>query len=227
MKIAQIILLAAFGLIANLSVGAQTKHPELDNFLIKKMEKSDRIGMQAAYISNGELSWAGSYGVRTFQTHDKVNDSTLFMIASTSKPVTALALMKLFDQGKLNLDDDINIHLPFEVRNPNFPENKITIRMLLSHVASFRDNWDMLEIGYTIDQGGDSPMSLENFIKNYLLEGGEYYSREKNYLLTAPGKHQRYSNVGYDLIGLLVEQISGRPLQRIHDRGSLQAIEHA
>ena len=80
--------------------------------------------MQAAYISDGELTWAGSYGVLTFQTSDKVNDSTLFMIASTSKPVTALALMKLYDQGKLKLDDDINIYLPFEVRNPNFPDAK-------------------------------------------------------------------------------------------------------
>jgi CubicO group peptidase (beta-lactamase class C family) len=211
MKIAQIILLAAFSLIGYLSVGAQTNQSELDKFLIKKMEKSDRIGMQAAYISNGELSWAGSYGIKTFQTSDQVNDSTLFMIASSSKPVTALALMRLYDQGKVKLDEDINSCLPFEVRNPNFPEDKITIRMLLSHVASFRDNWDMLEIGYTIDQGGESPISLEDFIKSYLLEGGEYYDREKNFLLTAPGEHQRYSNVGYDLIGLLVEYISGRP----------------
>jgi CubicO group peptidase (beta-lactamase class C family) len=175
------------------------------------MEKSDRIGMQAAYISNGELTWVGSYGVKTYQTNDSVNDSTLFMIASSSKPVTALALMKLYDQGKLGLDDDINSYLPFEVRNPNFPDAKITFRMLLSHVASFRDNWDVLEIGYTIDHGGDSPISLEDFIKSYLLEGGEYYDREKNFLLTAPGDHERYSNVGYNLIALLVEHISGKP----------------
>ncbi len=211
MNSAQLIILLAFSLSSHLNVLAQPNNPQLDKFLIKKMEKSDRIGMQAAYISNGELTWAGSYGVLTYQTNNKVNDSTLFMIASTSKPVTALALMKLYDQGKVKLDKDINSYLPFEVRNPNFPDEKITLRMLLSHVASFRDNWDMLEIGYTIDQGGDSPMSLEDFIKSYLLEGGEYYDKEKNFLLTAPGKHERYSNVGYDLIGLLVEHISGRP----------------
>jgi CubicO group peptidase (beta-lactamase class C family) len=175
------------------------------------MKKSGRIGMQAAYIAEGELIWVGSYGVKTFQTEDMINDSTLFMIASISKPVTALALMKLYDQGKLKLDEDINDYLPFDVRNPNFPEDKITFRMLLSHVASFRDNWEMLELGYTIDQGGDSPMSLEDFIKSYLLEGGEYYDREKNFLLEAPGKHERYSNVGYNLIAYLVEKISRKP----------------
>jgi CubicO group peptidase (beta-lactamase class C family) len=113
MKFAQFILLAAYSLIGNLSVGAQTNHPELDKFLSKKMEKSERIGMQAAFISDGELTWAGSYGIKTFQTSDKVNDSTVFMIASTSKPVTALAMMKLYDQDKVNLDEDINSYLPF------------------------------------------------------------------------------------------------------------------
>lgn len=211
MKFVQLILPISICLICQVNAGAQSGKPELDKFLSKKMEKTERIGMQAAYISHGELTWAGSYGVLTYQTNNRVNDSTLFMIASTSKPVTALAMMKLYDQGKVNLDEDISSYLPFELRNPNFPGEKITIRMLLSHVASLRDNWDMLEIGYTIDQGGDSPMSLEDFIKSYLLEGGIYYDREKNFLLTAPGKHERYSNVGYDLIGLLVEYISGRP----------------
>ena len=211
MKHAQIIFLVAFSLIASIGLHAQSENPELDRFLLKKMEKSGRIGMQAAYISNGELSWVGSYGVKTFQTNDRVNDSTLFMTASISKPVTALALMKLYDQGKLKLDDDINDYLPFDVRNPNFPDDKITFRMLLSHVSSFRDNWNMLEIGYTIDQGGDSPMSLEDFLKSYLLDGGEYYNPEKNFYPVVPGKQEKYSNVGFDLIGYLVERISGKP----------------
>jgi len=211
MKHAQINFLVAFSLIASIGLHAQSEIPELDRFLLKKMEKSGRIGMQAAYISNGELAWVGSYGVKTFQTNDRVNDSTLFMTASISKPVTALALMKLYDQGKLKLDDDINKYLPFDVRNPYFPEEIISIRMLLSHVSSFRDNWNMLELGYTIDQGGDSPMSLEDFLKSYLLEGGEYYNPEKNFYPVAPGKQEKYSNVGFDLIGYLVERISGRP----------------
>jgi CubicO group peptidase (beta-lactamase class C family) len=181
MKFRQFKILIALSVVSALNVHAQSDNPKLDKFLTKKMKKSGRIGMQAAYISGGELTWVGSYGIKTFQTEDKVNDSTLFMTASISKPVTALALMKLYDQGKLALDEDINTYLPFDVRNPNFPDDKITFRMLLSHVASIRDNWDMLEKGYTIDQGGDSQMSLEDFLKSYLLEGGEYYNIEKNF----------------------------------------------
>jgi CubicO group peptidase (beta-lactamase class C family) len=205
------IILISLSILSVLNLHAQTDNAKLDKFLDKKMKKSGRIGMQAAYISDGKLTWKGSYGIKTFQTDDKVNDSTLFMIASTSKPVTALAMMKLYDEGKVELDEDINAYLPFEIRNPNHLDAKITCRMLLSHVASLRDNWEMLEIGYTIDNGGDSPMSLEDFIKSYLLEGGIYYDKEKNFLTEAPGMHARYSNVGYNLIAYLVEEISGKP----------------
>lgn len=211
MKHAQMIILVAFYLMISSGLHAQSENPALDKYLIKKMEKSERIGMQAAYISNGELSWVGSYGVKTFQTNDKVNDSTLFMIASSSKPVTALALMKLYDQGKLKLDEDINTYLPFEVRNPNFPDDKITIRMLLSHVSSIRDHWPTLEIDYTIDDGGDSPVSLEDFLGSYLVPGGKYYKTETNFYTSKPGSEYHYSNVGYDLIGYLVQRISGKP----------------
>ena len=211
MKHLQTVFHATFCLLVSVGLYAQSGNQALDKYFQKKMEKAGRIGMQAAYISNGELSWVGSYGVKTFQTNDRVNDSTLFMIASSSKPVSALALMKLYDQGKLALDDDINAYLPFEVRNPNFPESKITIRMLLSHVSSIRDHWPTLEIDYTIDDGGDSPISLEDFLRRYLVPGGEYYDNENNFYVSIPGSQQRYSNVGYDLIGYLVQRISGKP----------------
>jgi CubicO group peptidase (beta-lactamase class C family) len=211
MKHAKIIIQMALSLMASLGLNAQSDNPELDHYFLRKMEKSGRIGMQAAYISNGELTWAGSYGVKTFQTNDRVNDSTLFMIASTSKPLTALALMKLYDQEKLKLDDDINEYLPFDVSNPNFPDDIITFRMILSHVSTIRDHWPTLEIDYTIDDGGDSPISLEDFLKSYLVPGGKYYKGETNFYTSEPGSQYHYSNVGYDLIGYLVQRISGRP----------------
>lgn len=83
--------------------------------------------------------------------------------------------------------------------------------MLLSHVSSIRDHWPILELGYTIDNGGDSPLSLEDHIKSYLLEGGAYYNPEKNFYAMAPGQEEKYSNVGFGLIGYLVERISGKP----------------
>lgn len=206
-----IIISIALSLIGYPESYAQSSNQKLDDYLIRKMKQADRIGMQAAYIAEGKLQWVGSYGVKTYQTKDQVNDSTLFMIASISKPVTALGLLKLYDRGKVDLDEDINKFLPFKVVNPFYPDNEITIRMLLAHVSSLRDNWTMLEPGYTIDNGGDSPISLEEFLQDYLVEGGKLYDKTKNFYNEPPASHQAYNNVAYALIGYLVERISGKP----------------
>jgi CubicO group peptidase (beta-lactamase class C family) len=202
-------LLMAIIITGAMGVKAQSGNPELDDFFEKKMKKSDRIGMQAAYISKGELTWTGNYGVKTFQTGDDVNDSTVFMTASISKPVTALAVMKLYDQRKIDLDADINNYLPFHVRNPNYPEDAITARMLLCHLSSVRDNWNALVPVYTLPEGGDSPLSLEAFLKEYLLPGGSCYNPSANFYQAKPLTEEHYSNVGYALLGLIVESVSG------------------
>lgn len=212
MKILQFILKISLSLICLIDVSAQTDNPKLDKFMLKKMKKADRIGMQAAYIADGELTWVGSYGIKTYRTLNEVNDSTVFMIASTSKPITALAMMKLYDEGKVSLDDNINKYLPFEVINPHIPDKLITIRMLLSHVSSIRDNWDVLEPSYTLGKGGgDSKVKLGVFLKEYLSKNGAKYDSSRNYYKPEPLTRERYSNVGYSLIGYLVEQISGKP----------------
>lgn len=180
----------------------------LDKFFIRKMQKANILGIQAAYLSNGQLEWVGSYGESNYSTHEMVNDSTLFMIASCSKPVTALGVMKLADQNKLGLDDDINDYLPFRIRNQNFPDDPISLRMLLTHTSSLKDNMDTLLSLYTFEEGGDSKMSLEEFIKGYFLPQGIYYNENDNFLNNAPGKSKVYCNVGYALAGYLIEKVS-------------------
>lgn len=212
MNLLTIKILIALSLLGVLNLKAQSNNPKLDKYMEKKMKNSGRIGMQAAFVSDGELKWSGSYGIKTYQKTDMINDSTLFMVASISKPVTALALMKLYDEARVSLDADINDHLPFAVVNPNFPDDKITFRMLLTHVSSIRDNWKVLEPLYTLGKGGgDSPMSLEAFLKAYLVKGGEFYDSARNFYNTPPLTEEHYSNVGYALVGYLVEVISGKP----------------
>lgn len=181
---------------------------KLDEFFEKKMEKADIAGIQAAFISKGELKWVGSYGKSDYLKNTWVNDSTLFMIASCSKPVTALGLMKLYDQGLFDLDGDINDYLPFEIRNPNYPSEPVTFRMLLSHTSSFRDNTPLLVSLYTLENGGDATISLERFIKDYFLTNGKYYDPKKNFTNARPGSQKDYSNAGYALIGYLIQRIS-------------------
>ena len=104
-------------------VFAQDSYSKLDKFFENKLAKADMAGLQAAIISKGELKWIGSYGKSDYLKNTSVNDSTLFMIASCSKPLTALGLMKLYDDGLIDLNDDINDYLPFKIVNPNIPRN--------------------------------------------------------------------------------------------------------
>ena len=182
---------------------------ELDAYLRKKMESAGLIGMQVAFISGSDYIWQGSYGLKDFRGDEPVDNQTLFMIASCSKPVTALGILKLRDQGKLGLDDPVNKYLPFLLTNPNAPSEEVTFRMLLTHVSFIRDNWEVLMPLYTLENGGDSPLPLGDFLYNYLVEGGRFYDPSNNFSAAPVATSFSYCNVGYALLGYLIEEISG------------------
>jgi CubicO group peptidase (beta-lactamase class C family) len=189
---------------------AQSEDPKLDQYFSKKMQKAGLIGLQAASIGNGELVWQGSFGLKEIHTSDAVNDSTLFQIASCSKPVTSLGIMLLYDRGMLDLDADVNTYLPFEIRNPHHPETAITLRMLLSHTSSLRDNWGVYDTLYTLPEGGDSPLLLRDFVREYFTPGGIWYHADKNFARQEPKSSFQYCNMGYATLGVVIEQVSGQ-----------------
>lgn len=230
-----ILLFTCFGLHV---FGQSTSEDRINKFLQKKVKKMGLIGMQASFVTESYI-WQGNYGIKEYKTEDRIDSATLFMIASCSKPVTALGILKLHEAGDLDLDDPINIHLPFHVANPNFPDEVITIRMLLTHTSSIRDNWETLTPLYTLPEGGDSPLSLTKFLPEYLLEGGELFDREENFWKAKPESLFQYSNVGYALLGLIIEEVSTRafnefikeeifvPLGMEHTYWFLEEIPHS
>jgi CubicO group peptidase (beta-lactamase class C family) len=124
--------------------------------------------------------------------------------------------MTLYEQGKFDLDEDINSYLPFEFRNPNFPDVPITFRMLLSHISSIQDS-DIYDKYYTLNQTPvlpDSPIALGDYLKDYLNPDGKLYNAKDNFLTDAPGTKYTYSNTGFGLVGYLTERISGMPFDK-------------
>jgi CubicO group peptidase (beta-lactamase class C family) len=120
--------------------------------------------------------------------------------------------MRLWEQGKCALDDDVNKYLSFPVRNPRFPEKPITIRMLLSFTAGifdvdFQAGQNRLAF---LEENRDSKTSVEEVLKEFLVPGGKYFS-DRNYLEFTPGERYAYSNSSYALIGGLIERLSGMP----------------
>ncbi len=104
------------------------------------MQKADIPGLSVAVIRDGKVVWTGSYGVMNAETGKPVTSQTVFEAASLSKCVFAYGVLKLVDEGKLNLDTPLNKYLGnnYGVTDPRI--NKITARHVLTHSAGF-PNW--------------------------------------------------------------------------------------
>lgn len=193
--------------------GAPGRDQDLDRFIQDQMQRAHVPGLQACIVKHGTAVWAGAYGLADLERQVPVTKHTLFMLASVSKTVTGTALMQLVDAGLLDLDDGVNRYLPAfaAVENPSHPAVPITFRELLAHSSSIQDNWDVIE-GYYVP--GDSPVPLDRYLGNYLLPFGRNYDAGRNFYPWAPGTQTRYSNIGFALVGGMVERVGGVPCDR-------------
>lgn len=181
---------------------------ELENKLKAEVDANNLTSIAYAVVKNDKLLYSSALGYADESINKLATDSTRYLIASVSKTITAVALMQLVEQNLINLDDDINASLPFPIRNPNFPNEKITFRMLLTHTSSISD--DNIE-AYDLDcYGTDCATTLEQFFASMFLSTGQYYS-DNNFSSYSPGTNEDYSNVASALVGYLVERITQTP----------------
>ncbi len=175
----------------------------------KWMKKKNVPGLAACVVRGEEVTRSFGLGFAdlTRQVPASPNDS-LFHIASITKAITAVAIMKLYQERKLGLDDDINAFLGFEVRSPHWPDEPITFRHLLTHTASIKDH----DATYGLYCAGDPKLSLEEIVTAYFSRSGDLWSR-KNFRKKRPGDSEAYSNLGFALLGYLAERISDMPLE--------------
>lgn len=162
------------------------------------------MGMSVVGICNGEVSFSHYQGLADFQRNIPIDNNTKYRIASVSKAITAMALMKLWEQGYFQLDDDVNTYLNFSLRNPNFPSKAITFRMLLSHTASLNDG-SGYENFLSATYNNNPPPNLSQL----LTPSGSYYTANM-FLNKEPGTYFTYANITYGVIGTLIERISGK-----------------
>ncbi|MBA3406227.1 MAG: beta-lactamase family protein, partial [Gemmatimonadaceae bacterium] len=117
-------------------------------------------------------------------------------VASITKLVVAIGIMRLVEQGRLDLDADVSTTLGWRLRNPAFPERSISTRMLLSHASSVRDGIDYwaIPLGASIERSMDNPKAWDD--------------------RHPPGGYFTYSNLNYPIIASLVERITGKRFDR-------------
>ncbi|MHB1329692.1 MAG: serine hydrolase domain-containing protein, partial [Gemmatimonadales bacterium] len=165
----------------------------LDGIVPLALKSNDITGTVIAVVKDGKLLLAKGYGYADRDRRRPVlADSTLFRVASISKLFTATAVMQLVEQGKLDLDEEIDRYLDFAV--PRKYQEKITLRHLLTHTAGFEEAFKKLPA----DSGKSVPLK-------------EWATRTTPPQLYRPGTITSYSNYGTDLAGYIVEHVSGTP----------------
>lgn len=197
------------------------KATELDSIIISNMDQAGMVGVGAAVIVNKQVVWMKGYGYADQKKKIPFTPNTIMNIASVSKTFTGVCVMKALEEGKLSLDEDINTYLPFKVINPNFPDEKITLRHLATHTSGITDREPIYSNSY--HYGGDSPVSPGDFLKSYFDPKGKYYSSE-NFLNQKPGTYREYSNIATALAGYIVEQVTGEPLNEYSKRHIFQPL---
>lgn len=185
---------------------------ELEDFINDKMKTIPIPGLSACTVKKNRLIWSKGYGWANIKKKIPMSPDSVMNIGSVSKTFTATAIMQLWEKGKFLLDDDINDYLNFTVKNPRYPNETITFRQLLTHRSSIKDGSAYGE-SYSC---GDPTITLETWLKEYFTPGGTFYNEEENFHTWKPGergsiptKPRSYSNVGFGLLGYLVEVISG------------------
>lgn len=174
---------------------------------IRALMRAARVpGLAACIVRRDGVAWANGYGHANIVHGRRATPDTIFMLASISKTVMSIAAMQAVEHGPLDLDADVNDVLPFRVRNPRHPNDPITLRMLLTHTSSIRDDWPSIVPFYT---HGDSAIPLGGYLRRYLDPNGDLYDANASYSAWRPGSRYDYCNIAAALAGFMVEAASG------------------
>jgi len=183
-----------------------------DSEIIKEMNLNNIPSIAACILKDDEIVWENAYGLADIDSDREATTGTIYLLASVSKLVIATAVMQLVEQGLIDLDDDISLYLPWEIRNPHYPENKITMRLLMTHSSSLAGPKTDEELpGFYDWYPPDTQPGLMETLQDYLLPGGRYYVPNV-WTEAAPGERELYSNLGIALAGFIVEYVSGEEL---------------
>ncbi|MEL6670509.1 MAG: serine hydrolase domain-containing protein, partial [Bacteroidota bacterium] len=164
---------------------------QIDAIIYEKMIQHQIPGLSIGIVSGGATYYTNGYGVRNMDSEEAVSDQSIFHTASISKLFTAHAIMNLVENGTLQLDDRVSKLLP-NIQSEDARFSQITIAHLLSHTSGLPDisnyHWSRN------DQSDDA-------LKQYILS--------QNFKLKSePGQSYRYSNLGYNLLGYIIQQVT-------------------
>lgn len=198
-------------------------------------------GFGVAIADQNGIRYQNGFGYADIADQQPYTIHTIQSIASVSKTLVGIALLKAQETGKLHLDDPINRYLPFQVNHPDFPETPITIRHLANHTSAITDNEYYLSRNYYLkrDQNltglpfvfdetqifnpADSAVSLNTFLEHTLLPNGKWHSGS-TFSKQKPGTHYEYSNTGTTLAAYIIERACGESFDQFTRKYILEPL---
>ena len=217
----------------SISIKAQSTNDSITIELTKLSKNSNLVGFGVAIVNKDSIVYAKGFGYAHKETKKSYTIHTSQPIASISKTLLSVALMKAQEMGKLRLNDNINDYLPFKIYNPNFPNEIITIQQLANHTSSILDG-DSYDRTYVFENkippfynnfadkdlkeevkkwvelfNTNKIMPLGEFIKKQYVKDQTWYNKEHNFSNNHPGNTYKYSNMGANIAAYIIEQTSG------------------
>jgi CubicO group peptidase (beta-lactamase class C family) len=179
--------------------------PAIADALSAILASREAPGGAAALFRGNEVIWSGAAGIR--RTPDlPMATTTKARVASVSKVATAITLIQLAEEGKIDLDFDCSGPLGFKLRHPAFPDSPITPRMILSHTSGVRD-------------GGGYSGVIGETIEDFFRPGGKRYEDGSHWAkLDLPLGHFAYANLGMGLVAQMAERVSGERFDKLAKR---------
>lgn len=171
------------------SAFAQAQPEKAEAGIKSIMQEIPVMGLSVAVVKNNKIIYAQSFGTKSMENKTALTDDCIFRIASISKSFSATSIMQLAERKKLSIDQDVSDLIGFKVRNPKFPETVITLRLMMSHLSSINDSQGYFSLDAI------NPAKNPSWAKSY-----------SNY---QPGKGYAYCNLNFNMIGAIIEKISG------------------
>jgi len=206
---------ASFGAQAASVPMSEAKSAALDSELraIVEAPAHPLASLSVLAVRDGAVVYQRAFGARHIDAAEPSRNraaqtTTLYRVASISKLITTLGVMRLIEEGKLALDDDVSKLLGFPLRNPAFPEVPITLGMLLDHTSSLRD-----DAGYYWD-------AAQNVhLRDVLVPGGRLHGSGAMWdRAHAPGSYFQYCNLAWGVVGSIMERATGERFDRLMQR---------
>ena len=176
---------------------------------------SNRVpGAVVSYIKNGAVAWTKAFGVADLQTRTPMRADMVFNHGSNGKVMTAWALMRLVEAGKVDLDAPANRYLKrWQIRSTKFDPDGVTPRRLLNHTAGLTVH------GFSdYEQGAKLPSLVEVLEGKNQDDGAVYIESE-------PGSRMKYSGGGYVIAQMIIEDVGGEPFAGFMEREVAKPLE--